>query len=65
VLRRIDWATPAIVLEKNHSLRRCTKSTTGSDLRGASIRPTGAVTRSFTGPGRREPLIFVRSGGDA
>ncbi len=47
VLRRIDWSTPAIVLEKIiryeavHEIRRL-----GRSAPRASIRPTGAATRS-------------------
>jgi malonyl-CoA decarboxylase len=46
VLRHIDWSTPAIILEKIIRYERCTRSATGTICAGASIRPTGAATRS-------------------
>ena len=47
VLRRIDWSTPASLLEKIiryeavHAIQRLERS-----ARAASIRPTGVATRS-------------------
>ena len=46
VLRRIDWSTPANVLERIIRYEAVHRSTTGTICAAASIRRTGAATRS-------------------
>jgi malonyl-CoA decarboxylase len=48
VLRRIDWQTPAAILERSSSTRRCTRSRAGTTCDGASIPPTGVALPSST-----------------
>jgi len=47
VLRRIDWSTPANILEQ---IIRCTRFATGTICAAASIPPTAAATPSSTRP---------------
>ncbi len=48
VLRRIDWQTPAAILEKIIHTRPCTRSRAGTTCAAASIRRTGAALPSST-----------------
>jgi hypothetical protein len=46
VLRRIDWSTPAAILEKIIRYEAVHEIATGTICAGASIRPTAAATPS-------------------
>ncbi len=59
VLRRIDWSTPAMILEKIIRYEAVHASGAGTTCAAASIRRTGAATRSSIRRCCDEPLIFV------